>query len=469
MITDQGAVELLEEAAACSDPYAPPCGSVCLAALRVPLVCVVSTTRAASVRRTALDLARRLHDRPALATVLMRSYWSRGASWGEIQEMLAEAKQLGEELGDTEIRVEAMAWRVPSFVAVGDIVSARRELSGLREAAEATGQPLFMHVAEQFGSAMALADGNLPVAETMARRSYDAGQLLTGRDSSGTYGIQMFSLRREQGRLAELAPVIRVLTASDREHGPWRPGLVSLLVEIGMEAEARQALAQIRRDGLGRFRESLWLASLTFIADACAALGDEAAAELAYPELDVLEEVNVIVGQLVACYGSVERYRGMLATTLGEWNLAERHFETALAQNREMNMATWVAHTEYEYARLLRARGESEPQRIAELLADANQLARQHGLKSLHRRLEALGTPTVSILPPDQLTTREAQILRLVAQGLTNREIGAELFISGHTAAKHISNILSKTGCANRTEATTYAHERGLVDQQKRG
>ena len=63
------------------------------------------------------------------------------------------------------------------------------------------------------------------------------GRLLTGREASGVYGIQMFSLRREQGRLAELAPVIRILAAESRSEGAWRPGLASVLVELGMEQE----------------------------------------------------------------------------------------------------------------------------------------------------------------------------------------------------------------------------------------
>ena len=122
-------------------------------------------TRAAIVRTEAIDLARSSDDRTGLATALMRSYWSRGATpIHEIHGMLAEAMQLGEELGNTEIRVEAMAWRVPSFVAVGDTQSARRELPALRQTAEATAQPLFMHMAEQFGSAIALADGRLAEA-----------------------------------------------------------------------------------------------------------------------------------------------------------------------------------------------------------------------------------------------------------------------------------------------------------------
>ena len=60
-----------------------------------------------------------------------------------------------------------------------------------------------------------------------------------------SFGIEMFSIRREQGRLAELAPVIRILAADASREGPWRPGLVSVLVELGMEEEARRELARV--------------------------------------------------------------------------------------------------------------------------------------------------------------------------------------------------------------------------------
>ena len=64
---------------------------------------------------------------------------------------------------------------------------------------------------------------------------------------------------------------------------------------------------------------------------------------------------------------------------------------------------------------------------------------------------------------PDGLSPREAQILELVAEGLSNREIGDELSISEHTAANHIRSILRKTDCANRTEAASFAHRHGLA------
>jgi DNA-binding NarL/FixJ family response regulator len=61
------------------------------------------------------------------------------------------------------------------------------------------------------------------------------------------------------------------------------------------------------------------------------------------------------------------------------------------------------------------------------------------------------------------LTDRELGVLRLLVDGLSNREIGARLNISQHTAANHVRSILLKTGCANRTEAASWALRRGLV------
>jgi DNA-binding CsgD family transcriptional regulator len=287
--------------------------------------------------------------------------------------------------------------------------------------------------------------------------------MLTGRDASGTYGIQMFSLRREQGRLAELASVIRILASGTG--GSWRPGLASLLAELGMESEARRELALIAAEGLEPMRESLWLASLTYLTDACVALGEERVAALVYPELEPHAGTNVMIGHLVAYYGSADRYLGMLGSTLGEWERAQAHFERALEDNRAMEAPTWLAHTCYEYARMLLARG-GEHRRAAEpLLAEGEQLAAAIGLGSLHKRVAELGAPAgAAAALPDGLSAREAQILRLVARGLSNREIGGELFISEHTAANHVRSILRKTGCANRTEAASYAHRHALAD-----
>src|SRR4051812_12014314 len=386
-IADQGAVELLEEAAQVLGDEDSMLRVGLLGGLSRALDFQGMHEPAETARTAAVDMARRVQDRRGLAGVLVGSYWSRGTTpLEEILGMLTEAQALGEEMGDTEIRAEAMSWRGAAFVDLCDLASARAEAAALLETAEQTAQPFIIHVAEHYGSAIALCDGRLEEAEARARRSHEWSLLLTGRDASGVYGIQMFSVQRERGRLAELAPVVRILAGEATREGPWRPGLAALLAELGMEVEARRELSRLVADGLEPFRESLWLASLAYLADAAAApggeggggpgvpgpeppagghgangpplaccgaaaLGDEVVAALVYPELEPLAGANVTIGHLVSCYGAADRYLGMLATTLGEWDRAEEHFERGMGLNRTMGADTWLARTAYEYAR----------------------------------------------------------------------------------------------------------------------
>jgi DNA-binding CsgD family transcriptional regulator/tetratricopeptide (TPR) repeat protein len=463
-VISRNAVELLEEALAAVDDKSEELRIGLLAGLARALAFAGERERGALVRENAVALARRHEDRAGLAKVLVRSYWARGTTpLEEILSMLTEARDLAQELGDAETNTEAMAWRVPTFVALGDLESARAEIVVLREMAERTAQPFMNHVAEHYGSAIALCDGNLTDAEAMAGRSHDWGRLLTGRDASGTHGIQMFGVRREQGRLAELAPVVRILAGQADREGPWRPGLVAVLAELGMEREARLELSRLPAEGIDGFRASLWLATLTYLTDACAALGDEAMAAIVYPKLEPLAGTNVMIGHLVACYGAADRYLGMLAATLREPGRAEEHFERAMEQNRRMGASTWVAHTAYEYGRFLLGRGHRARDRAEALLGQAAGLAERIGMKALLGKIHLLGVSVTDGGLPGALSPREAQVLKLVVRGLSNREIGAELTISEHTAANHIRSILRKTDCANRTEAASYAHRHGLA------
>ena len=90
------------------------------------------------------------------------------------------------------------------------------------------------------------------------------------------------------------------------------------------------------------------------------------------------------------------------------------------------------------------------------------------GESSLHptiarKLLQELNQP--SALPPatDPLTEREVDVLRLVAQGLANEEIGERLFIAERTVRTHVSNILGKLHLANRTQAALYALREGIA------
>jgi DNA-binding CsgD family transcriptional regulator len=470
-ITDQGAIELLEEASRAVGSADSELRVRLLAGLSRAHAFLGDYPQSSVAERQAIDMARRLGDRLGLATVLMRSYWSHAdGSLRRPLEMLTEAAQLARELGERDLQIEAMEWRVAGLIALGDLAAAGRELGVVHALAARLRQPFPLHVAEHYASTLALCAGDLPEAEASARRSHDWSRLLTGRAASGIYGIQMFGIRREEGRLAELAAPARMLALGEGSAGAWRPGFGVLLAELGMEEEARRELDQVRREGFDRLRSSLWIASLTYLADACAIVGDEKLAALVYPELAPLSGGNIVVGHGVACYGAADRFLGVLATTLGDHDRAVDHFERALQINRRMGAATWTAHTLYGYGRTLRMRDRAgDAERASELLSDAAGLASRIGLPALLTRARALGArlaPPAPNPPPDGLSRREVEILRRVAAGRTNQEIGDELFISGHTVANHVRSILRKTGAANRTEAAGYAHRNALVTDE---
>jgi DNA-binding CsgD family transcriptional regulator len=175
----------------------------------------------------------------------------------------------------------------------------------------------------------------------------------------------------------------------------------------------------------------------------------------------------------VACYGAADRHLGQLAATVGDHERAIEHLECALTANREMGASTWIAHTLYAYGRTLRMRGRpGDDGQASALLSEAAMLAQRIGMPVLLSRARAPGARTEAsptpFSPPDDLSWRELDILRLVAAGLSNREIGQELSISGHTVANHVRSILRKTGAANRTEAAGYAHRHALLDATTR-
>jgi DNA-binding CsgD family transcriptional regulator len=138
------------------------------------------------------------------------------------------------------------------------------------------------------------------------------------------------------------------------------------------------------------------------------------------------------------------------------WEALARPYETAYARWREASA-------------LAAAHGPRDQLEAA--LAAAHGHAAGLGARHLLTAIEALARRTRVALPgarePDgdpfpDLTRREREVLALVADGRTNRQIAEELFITDKTASVHVSNILSKLGAANRGEAAALAHRAGV-------
>jgi DNA-binding NarL/FixJ family response regulator len=98
-------------------------------------------------------------------------------------------------------------------------------------------------------------------------------------------------------------------------------------------------------------------------------------------------------------------------------------------------------------------------------LHEAEDTARELGARPLLQQIER---HSAAARPELNLTPRETEVLRLVAAGRSNRQIGETLFISAKTAGVHVSNILAKLGVTSRTEAAAIAHRHGLSTDKNR-
>jgi DNA-binding CsgD family transcriptional regulator len=168
----------------------------------------------------------------------------------------------------------------------------------------------------------------------------------------------------------------------------------------------------------------------------------------------------------LACPG---RHLGDAAALLSEPELARSYYHRALELCEKVHFRPEIALIRLNLAELLLKHYPSERSEAFEHIDFAIPEFKAMGMQpSLERALRLRGrrreverkTPSY----PDGLSEREVEVLRLVAQGRSNPQIADELVISLNTVQRHVSNILAKTGLANRTEAASYAHRHDLTD-----
>lgn len=232
-----------------------------------------------------------------------------------------------------------------------------------------------------------------PCAAVLAGRLADAERLIDDAVQLGqratpnavvVYGVQLFGLRREQGRLDEIEPAISALAAEHEAIPAFRTGLALISCHLGRLADAGAIFDPLAAQGFDQFpRDATWLNAMDELAQVCAALGDRARAALLYERLVPYERHNVVITFAEACEGSVARYLGLLAATMERWDDAARHFEVALTMNAALGARPLVAHTQREYAAMLRARGAlGDEARAAALQAAARNTYRALGMSS---------------------------------------------------------------------------------------
>jgi DNA-binding CsgD family transcriptional regulator len=284
-------------------------------------------------------------------------------------------------------------------------------------------------------------------AATEAKR---ACERLSGRPAVGLAFYQQGELHRLRGEFAEAKNAYR--QAGQRGREP-QPGLAMLRLALGQVDAAAVAIRRVVDETIAPVARSKVLAPFVEIMLAAHDLGAARAAA------DELAQIAEDVG--------APWLRAVSGHATGSVLLGEGDARAALVVLRQACAAWRDLDAPYEAARVqvligLACRELGDRNTATMELDAARSTFRQLGAAPDLARVEAL-SPTAGTEAPMGLTTRELEVLALVATGKTNREVAAALVISEHTVARHVQNILAKLGVSSRTAASAFAFEHDLV------
>lgn len=283
-----------------------------------------------------------------------------------------------------------------------------------------------------------------------ARRACDALSSPRDHPALGSAHYIRAELHRVRGEFAEAEAAYRRASECGREPQPGLALLRLLQGRVGAAVSGiRQAIAGTEDDPVAR------AAFLGPMVEISLAAGDVVAARRAANEVSDLAAPNTPVISALAAQAN------------GSVLIAEKQYRTALSVLRH----AWAGWTElgapYEAARVRiligmaqRALGNDQGAAL-ELDAARSELRRLGAWTDVATIIDQTASATVGI--EEGLTSREVEVLRLLATGVTNREISTGLFISEKTVATHVGSILRKLGVRSRSAATAYAHENHLL------
>jgi tetratricopeptide (TPR) repeat protein len=225
--------------------------------------------------------------------------------------------------------------------------------------------------------------GDLIAAERLADECLTLADELPEEDGSGTYGLRMFMIRREQDRLVSMAPLVRQVLSAGDVGGIWTPGLALLLVETGSAHEAADLVSEIKAKSFELPLDAMWSTVMTFLIETMVQLGDREACAILRTQFDRLAGTNVTTGSGLLSFGRADRYLGMLSLTMGELDAAEKHLGSALEADSLGGSVLWSNESRLWLSRARRAQGHA-PEADA-MLAVVAQQAHDAGLARLER------------------------------------------------------------------------------------
>ncbi len=303
--------------------------------------------------------------------------------------LLDDLKRLSAGINDDDARGRALALDVYVSTELGNRARADRAVDELEELGTLRQRLNILWLARHARAMTAILDGRFTAAEALAGEAMSLGRKTHGADVEGVYGMQMFTIRREQSRLSEVAPVMKHFIEENPDETTWLPGFALVAADLGYRDAAQRRLDELASTGFAMPLDAKRSASLSFISEVAVDLGDTEAAQKIYDLMLAYKNMTITAGVATVCFGAASRYLGMLSATLGDFEKAAEHFEHALEMNAASGSRPWLAHAQAEYSNLLLKIGSKKAiERAMSLSEEASVTAAELDMVRLKKRLQ---------------------------------------------------------------------------------
>ena len=425
--------------------------------------------RREALSHEALQLAERVGDEMAVAAALHARH---AAMTGpdHVEERLALGSRLVDLARGSEWTVQAIwgrLWRIDSFFQSGQLSSISEELIELDDLVRRLHQPFFRWHLLRGQAALAHVTGRFDEALDFTEKAFVVGRAEQHRTTEILYRGARAWLAFDRGDEAPMEEYLAMMARGSRYDLP----IISASAVIHEMALGRRDAAQERFDRvIASYRnlekDGRWLLISTNLARAAVVLGSQDQIQMLYEALNPYGRLFAASGAGIGtCRGAVAQPLGELAAALGLSAEAARHLSDATALNRSAGATPFVAYSQLSHAKALtrsgavmRAKAEARA-----ALATAGRL----GMRRLREESAQLLAELDRGAP--KLSGREAEVARLLAGGLSNREIASALHLSERTAESHVKHIMDKLGFKSRSQIAAWAVEEGLVSAGKLG